>query len=181
MVKLLKDQEHQSQTSRRRLSCSTQSQSKSDEVEDRGKSFTQEDYKNAMTYLKDSKNYTALFGDGSKTSVRVKLMTKSQAFEVFATWLNQLNSDLLLNGRRLQQRIDWWKKKYMDVRMFEENTGAGIKNDSGQQALYDLLESKCPCYPCLDVPWQSKCHFSFRIQPFKTRNGPFSFTIQWRS
>ncbi|KNZ52411.1 hypothetical protein VP01_358g6 [Puccinia sorghi] len=57
-----------------------------------------EDYENAMTYLEDAKNYTALFGDAAKTSIGVKQMTKAQAFEVFATWLNQLNAGLMLNG-----------------------------------------------------------------------------------
>ncbi|KNZ47816.1 hypothetical protein VP01_6110g1 [Puccinia sorghi] len=30
----------------------------------------------------------------------------------------------------------------MDVRMFEENTGEGIENNSGPQALYNLLVTK---------------------------------------
>ena len=66
-------------------------------------------------------------------------MTNCQAFEVFSAWLNQLNPDLLLNGRRQQKQIDRWKKKYMDMKKFKENTGAGIENDSGPQLLYYTL------------------------------------------
>jgi hypothetical protein len=65
-----------------------------EEVEDRGKLFVDKDYQNMITYLEDSRNYTALFGDGAKTSVGVKQMTKLQAFEVFATWLNVQNPKL---------------------------------------------------------------------------------------
>ena len=137
----------------RHTSQSTRSSksAKPDEVEDRGKPFTQTDYENVMSYMEDSKNYTALYGDGSKTSIGSKPLTKGQAFEVFATWLNQLNPELRLNGRRLIQRIDRWKKKIIEVKHFEENTGAGIEDQSGEQCLYDMLEQKCPCYHRLDA------------------------------
>ncbi|KNZ63074.1 hypothetical protein VP01_1191g11 [Puccinia sorghi] len=144
MAKLLKDQEHQSQSSCQRSCCSAQSQSKSDEVEDQGKSFSPDNYKSAMTYLEDAKNYTALFRDGSKTSVGVKLMTKTQVFEVFATWLNQLNSGLLLNGRRLQQQINWWKKIH--------------------GPLYNLLKSKCPCFHRLDALFCDKANVTLLFE-----------------
>ncbi|KNZ48049.1 hypothetical protein VP01_5943g1 [Puccinia sorghi] len=99
MAKLLKDQEHGYQSSRQRSCRSAQSQSKSNEFEDWGKSFSPDNYNSAMTYLEDSKNYTALFGDSLKTLV-------------FATWLNQLNRSLLLNGKRLcLKRIQGWESK----------------------------------------------------------------------
>ncbi|KNZ57233.1 hypothetical protein VP01_2204g5 [Puccinia sorghi] len=102
--------------------------------------------------LKDQqnqKNYTSLFGGGSKV-LGFKQMTKAQAFEMFETWIKKLNPDLMptING----------KKKYMDVQNFEENTGAGIENKSGTQTLYNLLETKCPCYHCLNVLFQEKAN-----------------------
>ena len=87
-----------------------QSQNQLEEVEDYGKLFFHQDYLNMITYLEDSWNYTVLFGNGPQTSVGVKQMTKLKAFEVFATWLNIQNPDLLLNSRQLQQRVDQWKK-----------------------------------------------------------------------
>ncbi|KNZ51470.1 hypothetical protein VP01_3940g1 [Puccinia sorghi] len=106
MAKPLKYQEGPSQSSCCRSCCSAQSQSKSDEVEDQGKSFSADNYKSAMTYLEDAKNYMALFGDGLKTLVGVKLITKTPVFEVFEAWLHQLNNSLLLNGQRLRQQLN---------------------------------------------------------------------------
>jgi hypothetical protein len=83
-----------------------QSQSQQKEAEDCGKLFVRQDYKNIFSYLEDSQNYMDLFGDDSRTLVGVKKMTKLQAFEVFATWMNFQNPELLLSGRPLQQRID---------------------------------------------------------------------------
>ncbi|KNZ57231.1 hypothetical protein VP01_2204g3 [Puccinia sorghi] len=50
------------------------------------------------------------------------------------------------------------EKKYMDVQNFEENTGAGIEKKSGAQTLYNLLETKFPCYHRLDVLFQGKAN-----------------------
>ena len=55
--------------------------------------------------------------------------------------------------------------------MFEENTGAGIKNDSGQQALYDLLESKCPCYHRLDALFRDKANVTSLFEFDHSRPG----------
>ncbi|KNZ58393.1 hypothetical protein VP01_1938g2 [Puccinia sorghi] len=106
-----------------------------DDVEDRGKTFSKDDYENAITYLKDQKNYTSLFGDGSKTLMGVKQMTKPQAFKSM-------------------------EKKYMDVQNFEENTGAGIENKIGAQTLYNFLETQCPFYHRLNVLFQDKANFT---------------------
>ncbi|KAA1078139.1 hypothetical protein PGT21_029307 [Puccinia graminis f. sp. tritici] len=151
MAKLVKEQEKQAKKLKTSKSTRPSQSSELEDTEDRGKAFSFEDYENIMSYLEDEKNYTSIYGDGSKTAVGVKPMTKIQAFEVFATWLNQLNPDLLLNGRRLQQRITRWRKKYVETKRFEENTGAGIEELDGPQNLYDLLEEKCPCYHRLDI------------------------------
>jgi hypothetical protein len=98
-----------------------------------------------IAYLEDSWNCTALFGNGPQTSVGVKQMTKLQVFEVFATWVNIQNPNLLLNGRQLQQQVDQ-QERYIQTKQWEENTGAGIENESGPQSLYKELEKKCPCY-----------------------------------
>ncbi|KNZ51748.1 hypothetical protein VP01_382g5 [Puccinia sorghi] len=83
--------------------------------------------------------YISLFGDSSKASVRVELMTKSQVFE----------------------QINQCEKKYMDVKMFEENTGTGIKKKNcGPQAVYEVLKNKCPCYHCLDALFCNKANFT---------------------
>jgi hypothetical protein len=117
------------------------------------------------TYLEDRKNYTVLFGDGSKTGVGVIQMTKIQAFEVFATWMNQLNPDLLLNGRRLQQQFDQWKRNYIKTKRFKEITGAGLENEDGPQALYKILEESCPCYHLLNALFGNKANITLMYQP----------------
>ncbi|KNZ44416.1 hypothetical protein VP01_918g1, partial [Puccinia sorghi] len=113
-----------------------------DDSNDQGKPFTPEDYENLCTYLEDDKNYTSLFGDGSKTAISVKQMTKSQSYEVFPTWMNQLNTDLHLNSRRLQQQIDRWKKKLRPKNLKRTLAGAGIEDKNGPHSLYDTLEKK---------------------------------------
>lgn len=44
----------------------------------------------------------------------------------------------------------------MNTRGFEENTGAVIKNDSGHQSLYHILEEKCPYFHCLNDFFREK-------------------------
>jgi Zn-dependent M32 family carboxypeptidase len=103
----LKKAQAKAQKASTQLTCSScsqswaksQSQKQLEEFKDWGKLFVEEDYQNMITYLEDSHNYTALFGDSAKTLVGVKQMTKLQAFEVFTTWLNVQNLKLLLNGR----------------------------------------------------------------------------------
>jgi hypothetical protein len=70
--------------------------------------------------------------------------------------MNVQNPELSLSGRQLQQRINQWKKKYMDTKKFEENTGAGIENEAGPQSLYNTLENKCPCYHQIDSLLRNK-------------------------
>ncbi|KAA1121153.1 hypothetical protein PGTUg99_020223 [Puccinia graminis f. sp. tritici] len=94
----------------------------------------------------------------TSTGVGTTKMTKSQAFDVFAVWMNNTNPDLLLNGRRLQLRIDRYKKKYLDAKRFEENTGAGIENDHGPQTLAEALERICPCFDRLDAILRDKAN-----------------------
>ena len=70
MARLLKDQEKVAGNAERRHNSKTSpSKSQSEETEDDGKQFVQEDYENTMTYLEDSKNYTSLFGNGSNTTI----------------------------------------------------------------------------------------------------------------
>ncbi|EFP75240.2 uncharacterized protein PGTG_01833 [Puccinia graminis f. sp. tritici CRL 75-36-700-3] len=85
-------------------------------------------------------------------------ISKTSAFDVFAVWMNNTNPDLLLNGRRLQLRIDRYKKKYLDAKRFEENTGAGIENDHGPQTLAEALERICPCFDRLDAILRDKAN-----------------------
>ena len=78
MADLLKAQE-KSQKASTNSTCSScsqawaksqsQLQNQLDEVDDQGKPFSHKDYLNMITHLEDSQNYTALFGDGSQTSV----------------------------------------------------------------------------------------------------------------
>ncbi|WAR57760.1 hypothetical protein PtB15_8B813 [Puccinia triticina] len=169
LLKLQKQQEKEQAKLKRKLSAPSQSQrskratpsqsqwsSKSasqsqPEEEDRGKSFVKEDYENICTYLEIQKNYDDLYGSGHQTSVGTHMMTKSQAFEVFAVWLNKHNDQLLLSGRRLQQRMTYYfKKQYQPAKDFESGTGAGIEEEYGPQTLAKKLGQMCPCYYRLD-------------------------------
>jgi hypothetical protein len=85
-------------------------------------------------------------------------MTKSQAFKVFAVWMNSINPDLLLNGQRFQLQIDRYKKKYLNAKRFEENTSAGIESSHGPQTLSEALEKICPCFNPLDAILQDKAN-----------------------
>ncbi|KNZ55990.1 hypothetical protein VP01_2527g10 [Puccinia sorghi] len=112
MVNLIKDQKKQarSRPKSKNLSTPSTSQSLPDDSNDRGKPFNPKDYEHLFTSLEEGKNYTSLFGYGSKTAIGVKQMTKSQSYEFFSTWMNQLNTDLHINGRRLQQWINRGEK-----------------------------------------------------------------------
>ncbi|KNZ62010.1 hypothetical protein VP01_1324g5 [Puccinia sorghi] len=70
------------------------------------KPFTPEDYEHLCTYLEDSKNYTSLFGDGSKTAIGVKRMTRSQSYEVFSTACN----NRLTGGKKILRPNDLKRK-----------------------------------------------------------------------
>ena len=67
-------------------------------------------------------------------------MTKAQSFDIFAVWINQLNPNLLLDALIFLKRIDCWKKKYLENKKFEEDTGAGIEEKSGTASLCDTLK-----------------------------------------
>ncbi|EFP82517.1 uncharacterized protein PGTG_08473 [Puccinia graminis f. sp. tritici CRL 75-36-700-3] len=130
----------------------------SEDADYRGKQFVHSDFENICSYLENTEHYTDLYGDGSKTGVGMTKMTKSQAFDVFAVWMNNTNPDLLLNGRRLQLRIDRYKKKYLEAKWFEENTGAGIESSEGPQTLAEALEKICPCFDRIDAILQDKAN-----------------------
>ncbi|KAA1082730.1 hypothetical protein PGT21_012340 [Puccinia graminis f. sp. tritici] len=130
----------------------------SEDADNRGKQFVHSDFENICSYLENSQHYTDLYGDGSKTGVGTTKMTKTQAFDVFAVWMNNTNPDLLLNGRRLQLRINRYKKKYLEAKRFEENTGAGIESSEGPQTLAEALEKICPCFDRIDAILRDKAN-----------------------
>ncbi|KNZ62590.1 hypothetical protein VP01_1250g5 [Puccinia sorghi] len=143
---LLKDQQSQSQSCCHR---SIRSQSQPDDVEDRGKTFSQHNYENAITYLEDQKNYTLLFGEGSKTLVGVKQMTKAQAFEVFPTWSKPLNPDLMLNGQQLQQRI---VLKQIPVQGLKKKVGHKLCTICWRPSVHATTKSMC-CSETKPMSW----------------------------
>jgi hypothetical protein len=74
----------------------TSSQSK--KTDDTGVPFERIDFKYICAYLEDPKHYTELFGDGSQTSVGPAKLTKAQAFNHFADYMNANNKSLKLTG-----------------------------------------------------------------------------------
>jgi hypothetical protein len=167
-------------TNRSSLTANT-AQANSLHQEDQGKTFVYADFENICTYLENTQHFGNLFGDGAKTTVGPAKMTKAKAFDVFAVWMNKLNSDLLLVRRCLQQRVATYKKKYTNTKNFEENTGAGVLDNDGPQTLPELLDSKCPCYSCMDAIFREKAnvtpmlkfdhsHILARLPPNNTPN-----------
>ncbi|PLW48656.1 hypothetical protein PCASD_03428 [Puccinia coronata f. sp. avenae] len=149
--------------------------------DNRGKSLAYEEFKNIFSYLETAQHLTDLFGDGAKTSVGPAKMTKTKAFDVFAAWMNTLNPDLQLDGRRLQQCMATYKKRYTNTKNFEEHTGAGALDNQGPQALAGLLDGKCPCYSRMDAIFCKKpnvtpmlefnhSHMSSRLPPIEHQN-----------
>ena len=62
------------------------------------------------SYIKNDEQYNELFGGGNKTKVNGNVITKSQAFERFAKWMNFMrrkyqDKDVDLTGDLLRQRF----------------------------------------------------------------------------
>ncbi|EFP91909.2 uncharacterized protein PGTG_17936 [Puccinia graminis f. sp. tritici CRL 75-36-700-3] len=150
------DRKRLAQEEKNQARKSTGTGSKSSKNEDCGKNFDHKDFENICSYLKTPGHYTDLFGDGQKTSVGQAKLTKAKAFDVFAVWMNSLNPDLQLSGRRLQQRLTSYKQKYIKSKNFEEKTGAGVLDEHGPQTLAEILEDMCPCHDRIDAIFRDK-------------------------
>jgi hypothetical protein len=74
----------------------TSSQSK--KTNHTGVPFERSDFEYICAYLEDPKHYTELFGNGSQTSVGPRKLTKAQAFNHFADYMNANNKSLKLTG-----------------------------------------------------------------------------------
>ena len=149
--------------------------------DNRGKSLACEDFENICSYLETAQHLTDLFGYGAKKSVGPAKMTKTKAFDVFAAWINTLNTDLQLEGLRLQQRMATYKKKYTNTKNFEEHTGAGVLDKQGPKTLAGLRDGKCPRYSRMDAIFCEKpnvtpmlefdhSHISSRLPPIEHQN-----------
>ena len=46
----------------------------------------------------------------------------------------------------------------MDTCTFEQNTSAGIESQDGPQSLYNVLDSRCPCFHWLDALFWDKAN-----------------------
>jgi hypothetical protein len=168
MTKLIKNQEKESQKQAREAEKQAKEADKkrttrsgssgSEDADNRGKQFVHRDFENICSYLENTQHYTNLYGDGSKTGVGTTKMTQRQAFDVFAVWMNNTNPDLILNGRRLQLQIDQYKKKDLEAKRFEENTGTGIESSEGPQTLAEALEKICPCFDRIDAILRDKAN-----------------------
>ena len=104
------------------------------------------DYELICTYLEEEENFQNLFGSGSQTTVGPGCMTRAQAFEKFAQYMNVAGVNLNLSGSQMRQRFDTYKNKYRKAKDFERNTGAGIEEQEGYHSLHQKLEGLCPCF-----------------------------------
>ncbi|MBW0530500.1 hypothetical protein O181_070215, partial [Austropuccinia psidii MF-1] len=129
---------------------------------DTNKQFVLRDYQNICTYLEDTNNCKALFGEVKKTRIGEPLMTKTAAFSLFACYLNNQNRGLNLTGRNCQQRFATYKAKYIATNRFAKETGAGLTMEElGGLTLSAKLEAMCPCYDRMDQLFGHKAN----VQP----------------
>ncbi|KAI9624917.1 hypothetical protein KEM48_008639 [Puccinia striiformis f. sp. tritici PST-130] len=94
------------------------------DVSDGSPLFQHDDYGLVCTYLENPKNFTEIHGNGSRTTVGPKCITKGAAYERFAIYMNDSSrSGLTLNGKLLRQRIVAYKKKFLMPRRHRTQPG----------------------------------------------------------
>ncbi|PLW47540.1 hypothetical protein PCANC_07819 [Puccinia coronata f. sp. avenae] len=132
------------------------SQDSSSSQQDSTRQFTRADYEHVCFFLEDEENFKQIFGSGNQTSVGGVHLTRTQAFDQFAHYLNLLILDVSVTGSQLRQRLDTYKNKYRKAKDFEQNTGAGIEEQEGYSSLKQKLEAICPWYNQMDALFREK-------------------------
>ncbi|KAI9614578.1 hypothetical protein KEM48_005889, partial [Puccinia striiformis f. sp. tritici PST-130] len=72
--------------------------------------------------------------------------SKSTWFNIFADWMNKLNPDLNLSGRRLSLRLTSYKRVYTRAKDYKRLMKQGGDKGHG----IDMLEQICPCFERID-------------------------------
>ncbi|POW04402.1 hypothetical protein PSTT_10436 [Puccinia striiformis] len=114
------------------------------DVSDGSPLFQHNDYGLVCTYLENPKNFTEIHGNGSRTTVGPKCITKGAAYERFAIYMNDSSrSGLTLNGKLLRQRIVAYKKKFFDAKKASNSTGEGTLEGDQFESYDQKLEDEC--------------------------------------
>ncbi|KNZ61882.1 hypothetical protein VP01_1344g1 [Puccinia sorghi] len=95
-----------------------------------------------------SKNQSAMLHSGNQKSVGQGHVTRAQAFERVAEYMNIITSSVHLTGPQMQHRLDTYKGKYCKAKHFKRSTGAGIEEQEGLNFLKQKLKLICPCFGC---------------------------------
>ncbi|KAI9603139.1 hypothetical protein H4Q26_002453 [Puccinia striiformis f. sp. tritici PST-130] len=131
------------------------------DVSDGSPLFQHDDYGLVCTYLKNPKNFTEIHGNGSRTTVGPKCITKGAAYERFAIYMNDSSrSGLTLNGKLLRQRIVAYKKKFFDAKKASNSTGEGTLEGDQFESYDQKLEDECPYYSRMNTIFGNRSNYT---------------------
>ncbi|KAA1078658.1 hypothetical protein PGTUg99_007867 [Puccinia graminis f. sp. tritici] len=123
--------------------------------------FQYSDYGLVCTYLENPRNFTEIHGDGSRTHVGPKCITKGAAYKRFAIYMNDSShSGLNLDGKLLRQRLVAYKKKFSDAKKKSNSTGEGTQEGDELRSYEDQLEEECPYYSRMDAIFGQKANYT---------------------
>ncbi|KAI7933585.1 hypothetical protein MJO28_017584 [Puccinia striiformis f. sp. tritici] len=131
------------------------------DVSDGSPLFQHDDYGLVCTYLENPKNFTEIHGNGSRTTVGPKCITKGAAYERFAIYMNDSSrSGLTLNGKLLRQRIVAYKKKFFDAKKASNSTGEGTLEGDQFESYDQKLEDECPYYSRMNTIFGNRSNYT---------------------
>ncbi|KAL3683614.1 hypothetical protein R1sor_001636 [Riccia sorocarpa] len=109
--------------------------------------MSKRDYELIVEYLEDSDHFQQIMGNGKKTKVGGKNLTKKTAFGHMAVHLAALCFPPC-NGTVMGKKFDRFYDSYKHARIFYTGTGAGITEEESRSGitLEQKMNAKCPYF-----------------------------------